>query len=170
MSLPTSKVNTSALFLALRGFWCPFLGWKLTAPRKPSSHNSGKILEPDVEIWPVHLFISLAMQLFAFLVDSCRMHVIKWSDGDCEIYWTHSLSGPVAQARQDLPLIWTGKINKEMKLSEKPWKTEAVLSLSCSPYGRLPMELHRMRAHNYLSNKASAFIARIQTTWPMISG
>ena len=68
MSLPTIKVNASDLFLALRGFWCPILGWKLTAPHKPSSHNSGRILEPDVENGPVHLFIPLAMELSAFLV------------------------------------------------------------------------------------------------------
>lgn len=122
MSLPTIKVNASDLFLALRGFWCPILGWKLTAPHKPSSHNSGRILEPDVENGPVHLFIPLAMELSAFLVTWCRMHVIRQSDGDCKTYREHCLSGPVAYARQDTPSIWTGKINKETKLSEKAWK------------------------------------------------
>lgn len=83
---------------------------------------------------------------------------------------THDTPHPPAWARQDLPfdLHWDGYA--EMKHSNREsLKTEAVLSLSWSPYGRLPTELHRMRAPNCLRNKSSAFIARGQTTWPMLS-
>lgn len=68
------------------------------------------------------------MELSVFLVASRRMHVIN---GVVEIARSreHSVSGPVAQLRQESPLIWTGKINKKMKLSEKVRKTEAVLFL-----------------------------------------
>lgn len=76
----------------------------------------------------------------------CLMHIIKWSDGDYKTYQTHSLSGSLAGIRQDPPFDWAWEGYKEMKLCNwENLQTEAVLSASWSPYGRLPMELHRMR-------------------------
>lgn len=102
------------------------------------------------------------------LVSSCRRRVIRGSDGDFRDHQTQPLWPPGSgKARFSL---WFGKVARRWSfLTEEAWKA-AILFLSWSPYGRLPTELHRMRACNCLRNKSSAFIARVETTWPMISG
>lgn len=166
-ALPAREVNISDLFLALRGGWCLSLGWELTAPQKPASHNSGRILAADVERKATGLFSSLPFSCLPF---GCRMQVIKGRDGDCKDYRTHPSLAPWLGQGKIQPLICTGKVTRRGSfLTKGAWK-QAILSLSWSPYGRLPTELHRIRVGNCLRNKLSASIAGRQTTWPMISG
>ena len=108
-ALPAREVNISDLFLALRGGWCLSLGWELTAPQKPASHSSGRILAANVERKATGLFSSLPFSCLPF---GCRMQVIKGRDGDCKDYRTHPSLAPWLGQGKIQPLICTGKVTR----------------------------------------------------------